>query len=318
MLSFAAKPPGGISKPLTFEQRVADQRAIEEVRWRHREWPANNPLPKPSLSQVLPEAAVREKVNDALRMSNALELLWHEKLTGERLQAEINRMVGSTKQPQILSELFAALGNDPHRIAESLARPLLTARLLRNAHAGTTSQSFETEWRAIRETVPTQLDEPAYNYTTPLVSKNACVDDSWQPTAGIPERGLHTAVWTGSEMIVWGGEIEQPNPRVTNTGQRYDPATDSWREMTTVGAPAGREAHTAVWTGTEMIIFGGSQCCASGAVYYNDVRRYNPMTDTWTTGSSTGAPSIRQFHTAVWTDRRCTSRARLLLSSMDG
>ena len=47
----------------------------------------------------------------------------------------------------------------------------------------------------------------------------------------------HTAVWTGSEMIVWGG-IEFS--LYLNTGGRYNPATDSWTATSTTNAPTGR------------------------------------------------------------------------------
>ena len=43
---------------------------------------------------------------------------------------------------------------------------------------------------------------------------------------------LHTAVWTGSEMIVWGGHIAN-SPFETNTGGRYNPGTDSWTTTST-------------------------------------------------------------------------------------
>ena len=39
-------------------------------------------------------------------------------------------------------------------------------------------------------------------------AQNGCVDDTWTATSttNAPEaRYYHTAVWTGSEMIVWGG-----------------------------------------------------------------------------------------------------------------
>jgi hypothetical protein len=39
---------------LTIADRVAYQRAIEEVYWRHRIWPKERPDPKPSLDQVMP------------------------------------------------------------------------------------------------------------------------------------------------------------------------------------------------------------------------------------------------------------------------
>ena len=47
----------------------------------------------------------------------------------------------------------------------------------------------------------------------------------------------HSAVWTGREMIVWGG-ITQTD--TFNDGKRYDPATGSWKQMTTVNAPFAR------------------------------------------------------------------------------
>ena len=43
-----------------------------------------------------------------------------------------------------------------------------------------------------------------------------------------------------------------------NTGGRYNPSTDSWTATSTTNAPAAREPHTAVWTGSEMIVWGGS------------------------------------------------------------
>ena len=46
----------------------------------------------------------------------------------------------------------------------------------------------------------------------------------------------HTAVWTGSEMIVWGGV----RPGLLNTGGRYDPGTDSWTATSTTNAPSAR------------------------------------------------------------------------------
>jgi hypothetical protein len=77
---------------LSFEDRVAAQRAIEAVYHRHRLWPADNPQPKPSLDEVLPEAALRAKVEDYLRQSRALELWRQRAITADELQAEMERM----------------------------------------------------------------------------------------------------------------------------------------------------------------------------------------------------------------------------------
>ena len=54
------RPDAGVQasqRTLTFAERVAYQRAIEEVYWRHRIWPKENPDPKPSLDAVMSQAA---------------------------------------------------------------------------------------------------------------------------------------------------------------------------------------------------------------------------------------------------------------------
>ena len=63
-------------RTLTFAERVAYQRAIEEVYWRHRIWPKENPDPKPSLDAVMSQAQLEKKVEDYLRDSQALEDYW--------------------------------------------------------------------------------------------------------------------------------------------------------------------------------------------------------------------------------------------------
>jgi N-acetylneuraminic acid mutarotase len=107
-------------------------------------------------------------------------------------------------------------------------------------------------------------------------------------------RGQHTAVWTGSEMIVWGGRDNTIGPLAS--GAAYDPTMDRWRIISTVGAPTGRFLHSAVWTGIEMIIWGGSDIL--GPIGTGGA--YNPTTDTWRTVTTVGAPLRRTTHSAVW------------------
>lgn len=71
------------------------------------------------------QAQIEKKVGDYLRNSQALEDYWQRPPTAEQLQAEMERMAKHTKQPDVLRELFEALGNDPFVIAECLARPAL-------------------------------------------------------------------------------------------------------------------------------------------------------------------------------------------------
>jgi N-acetylneuraminic acid mutarotase len=68
--------------------------------------------------------------------------------------------------------------------------------------------------------------------------------DSWTLINALPNtlarRSLHTAVWTGSEMIVWGGISFDGGFRYLNDGGRYHPASNSWTTTSANGAPAGR------------------------------------------------------------------------------
>src|SRR5262245_60216560 len=58
------------TRSLSFADRVAYQRAIEEVYWRHRIWPKERPDPKPSLDAVMSQATIEKKVQDYLRHSD--------------------------------------------------------------------------------------------------------------------------------------------------------------------------------------------------------------------------------------------------------
>ena len=65
---FHSEAPATVSqRTLTFAERVAYQRAIEEVYWRHRIWPKENPKPKPSLDEVMSAQQIEKKVEDYLR-----------------------------------------------------------------------------------------------------------------------------------------------------------------------------------------------------------------------------------------------------------
>ncbi len=123
--------------------------------------------------------------------------------------------------------------------------------------------------------------------------------DGWQQrvTTAPPASGRFqvTGVWTGSEMIVWGGWT-LAGQVYFNDGSRYNPVSNTWTALPGAGAPAARRGHTAVWTGTEMLVWGGSS-----ASLFGDGARYNPVSNAWSTLIPTGAPAARAFHTAVWT-----------------
>jgi hypothetical protein len=154
---------------------------------------------------------------------------------------------------------------------------------------------FEDWWRLESPSVPADVPIPSAAYTLPAPAAVPCTVDTWSgmSAAGAPApRSGHSAIWTGSEMIVWGGIG-------LNSGGRYFPATDSWLPTSTgPGVPVGSDAQSAVWTGSTMIVWGGPN---SNGTFVGTGGRYDPGTDTWSPVSTTGAPTARAQHTAVWT-----------------
>jgi hypothetical protein len=121
--------------------------------------------------------------------------------------------------------------------------------------------------------------------------------DSWtsiNTTGEAWSGGLRTnassnaTIWTGTEMIVWGGSDGLDNS--LNNGARYNPATDTWSPIPAVSGVAGRSGQVSVWTGTEMIMTGAR------------VARYTPSTSTWIPDRpSSLEPSNRSSHSSAWT-----------------
>ncbi len=134
--------------------------------------------------------------------------------------------------------------------------------------------------------------------THPPIQGCMVTDPGWQPlpTTGAPSpRWLHVGLWTGTEMLIWGGKPGAG--AVSGDGALYDPTTDTWRPMSMTGAPAARHSPSAVWTGSEMIVWGGF----GQSSYLTDGARYDPATDTWTPITSVGAPTGRTFQGTAWT-----------------
>ncbi|HEV8336023.1 MAG TPA: MopE-related protein [Candidatus Polarisedimenticolia bacterium] len=127
------------------------------------------------------------------------------------------------------------------------------------------------------------------------------VSDSWSPTSMLnaPDaRSAHTAIWTGTKMVIWGGGFNGAGSPdlLLGSGGQYDPVADSWQATATLNAPTPRQGHTAVWTGSHMVIWSGS----NGSGYESTGGRYDPEADTWLPTSTVNAPEARVLHTMVW------------------
>ncbi|MDQ3955143.1 MAG: hypothetical protein M3285_06310, partial [Actinomycetota bacterium] len=116
----------------------------------------------------------------------------------------------------------------------------------------------------------------------------------WRKTSPAPGlgRSQHGAIWTGSEMVVWGGSNNKTD---LATGLAYNPTADTWRK--TAPAPlSAREWMPLVWTGKEMIAWGGSSYSRNRA----DGAAYDPVLDSWR--KLPPAPlKARHYHSMTWT-----------------
>lgn len=342
------------SGSLSFEDRVAAQRSLERVAYEHRLWPKDNPGPKPPFEAFMTEDALFRKVEHTLRQSALLESRWRAPLTGEQLQAELDRMVSETRDAEALTELFLVLRNDPRLIAECLARPILADRILReryatdpqlHAEARAEAEAFRRgvlpgtfaaaggeryrPFRIVRETGLPSAKEGILALSADDFAKMAATF----PPAGSLSEVLETReafVVRHAEFIsdkeIRGGAVSFPKrpfadwfaEASASAGQpgtmeplfhyslpAVDPETVRSTQPTTPNVwetiwyqPEPRTNHTAVWTGNEMIVWGG---LGTDGAHLNSGGRYRPSVGTWTPIDNQDAPLGRTGHTAVWT-----------------
>ncbi len=133
---------------------------------------------------------------------------------------------------------------------------------------------------------------------TPAMYRWMILVNAWEPissTNAPSARTGHAALWTGYEMIIWGG---WDGANRLNTGAKYTPSTDTWTATSDTNAPVAREAFASVMSGTEMIVWGGYD----GSNHLNTGGRYNPSTNEWSVTSTTNAPSARRILCGVWAE----------------
>ena len=100
------------------------------------------------------------------------------------------------------------------------------------------------------------------------------------PEAPIAPRGENGSVWTGEELIVWGGlatDDEAIAFQPAADGAAFDPVTTTWRTLAD-GPLEGRVAPTMVWTGSEVVVLGGLDADLAPA---REVAAYDPAADRW-------------------------------------
>src|ERR1039457_5045130 len=104
---------------------VRDRAAIERVYYNHRLGQ------KPPFEQATPPTLIERLVREDLRKESALRKVYGVAITPALLEAEVERINTTTRAPDMLTEIKAALGNDPAKFTQAFAKPFLVERLLR-------------------------------------------------------------------------------------------------------------------------------------------------------------------------------------------
>lgn len=124
------------------------------------------------------------------------------------------------------------------------------------------------------------------------------ISDTWRllPRAPIKGRYLHSAVWTGREMVVWGGRALDGSAR--SDGAAYDPATNRWRILPPAPfVSSGSQA--VVWARDQLIVIDGAVVDSAGPVHLS-AASYDAVTDVWMALPSLDLGSANAFSLA-WT-----------------
>lgn len=146
---------------------------------------------------------------------------------------------------------------------------------------------------------------PCPTETAPDVGIGSQGGEHWKELSpsGLCGRYDAASVWTGTQMILWGGEncagAACPTFRAPHLadGAVYTPQADAWRR--TAASPlAARSPAATTWTGTEMIVWGG----VNAESFLADGAAYDPARDRWRPLASSPL-SPRTGVTWVWTGR---------------
>jgi len=141
---------------------------------------------------------------------------------------------------------------------------------------------------------------PATVTQGPLPGDDEPAPEGWRRGAPGPLRHRDGAVevWTGSELVIWGGDPDG------DSGAAYDPAADRWRAIAPAPIPA-RCQGTGAWTGREVLVWGRSCRLSPGpspgrAHYEIAAAAYDPAADRWRVLPGGEVPG-GQVILSVWT-----------------
>jgi hypothetical protein len=108
----------------------------------------------------------------------------------------------------------------------------------------------------------------------PLTRPPAGTEGWWSiAEAPVAARFQHTAVWTGTEMVVWGGYGAHGGHLFD--GAAYNPKSNAWRRIprAPLDLESDQSSGVALWMDTQMLVVAGYDHAKAAA--------YDPATDEW-------------------------------------
>ena len=151
-----------------------------------------------------------------------------------------------------------------------------------------------------------RLAVPDASATAPAGNSGELSTGSWSlgPPAPLQPRSGQSSVWTGKEVLVWGGQsaiVRADGLPVTMyaNGAVYRPGDRRWQRMP-AGPLSPREGMAATWAGHQAFFWGGGYPVMSGYQDYDSGAMYNPATTSWRMLRA-GPLSPRRGAEAFWT-----------------
>ncbi len=133
----------------TLEEQIADRAAIERVYHAHRTGITE------TFAQTLPAADLRRLVARDSAREKFLRTRYGVEISAPQIVVETTRINATTRAPETLAEIKAALGNDPTRFAGAFVKPILVERELRRCFAN--DDAIHADLRRAGENARTNL-----------------------------------------------------------------------------------------------------------------------------------------------------------------
>ncbi len=122
------------------------------------------------------------------------------------------------------------------------------------------------------------------------------------PPAFVQSVNSPSLVWTGSDVIVYGGALNGVD-NYSNQALKYNPTSNTWTELATLNKPSPRFSYSIKYGGDKLFIWGGFEKQLDNSyIQVGSGAFYNLTDNTWNEIPATsGAPDSRAGSLIEWT-----------------